>query len=657
MLNLGIPEMKLLGIRLIDSLSCEHKSTFIEIPLVGGWEEVKGGSGDVRSPAPRGGGVPEGPSPGQVAPEQGLEIEVPLRGPRQVRVSTLSPVKERKGPTAYADRGCIEGKMGARYSKGITPEDKRVLVLQVYKLCRDNGVKIQLRRCQEWVEKLIVVSPWLQNQGIDYQRWKIVGSQMSSYAETEPGFLKPEDFTLYGIVTFALSPRPPPVIVAEETQVGTSLLGGEQDLEGQEEPWPEPPKPSEIPSAPWPSLEPLPPEPLPPEPLPMCQWQQKKEVPPVAQLEFQKEEVPPVAQLEMQIQQLQTQINQMQLDKRGKNEQTPQTSLLQHSLREAARDGQVVDWKEWGQEFPIFVQGGAGGGGRAHRPMPYKFMKDLKEAVKLYGAGSSYVKQLLQSTVAVAAWTPGDWDEIMSAVLESAAYTAWSAYRRRESRTWAEANFPQNVEDTINMLTGYGQHAGLQAQLLLPDLVIQGAQIVALKALDRLGEKSQPPLNKLVQRPKESAMEFASRAQEVVEKRYGAGDVAQKLLIQLFKEGLKQSRGLLSKLPPDPTWEECIDVCLEEGPLPDAGMIQVLTEAFAAVQATTQRKKKQTCFRCGKVGHFRSQCLQGGPQVRCFKCGKTGHVQKFCRLRWTEPRRREIERESVDMQGNGQRVP
>nr|XP_020848231.1 endogenous retrovirus group K member 21 Gag polyprotein-like [Phascolarctos cinereus] len=549
--------------------------------------------------------------------------------------------------------------MGARYGKGIKPEDKRVLVLQVYKLCRDNGVKIQLRRCQEWVEKLIVVSPWLQNQGVDYQRWKIVGSQMSSYAETEPGFLTPEDFTLYGIVTFALSPCPPPVIVAEETQVGASLLGGEQDLEGQEEPWPEPPKPPEIPSAPWPSLEPLPPEPLPPY---VPRWQQKEEVPPVAQLEFQTEEVPPVAQLEMQIQQLQAQINQMRLDKRGKNERAPQASLLQHSLREAARDGQVVDWKEWGQEFPIFVQGGAGGGGWSHRPVPYKFMKDLKEAVKLYGAGSSYVKQLLQSTVAVAAWTPGDWDEIMSAVLESAAYTAWSAYRRRESRTWAEINFPQNVEDTINMLTGYGQHAGLQAQLLLPDLVIQGAQIVALKALDRLGEKSQPPLNKLVQRPKESAMEFASRAQEVVEKRYGAGDVAQKLLIQLFKEGLKQSRGLLSKLPPDPTWEECIDVCLEEGPLPDAGMVQVLTEAFAAAQAVnTGTRAKGTCFRCGKAGHFQSQCTQGAPQVRCFKCGRAGHIKKYCRQgrkeRRTGLQERQPGRQERKPQGNERRVP
>lgn len=101
----------------------------------------------------------------------------------------------------------------AHVSSQIKPEDKGILACQLYKLCKSNGIKIHIKTCRDWVEKVIIVSPWVEHTGIDPARWGVVGQQMASYHRQDPTLITPQDFVIYSAVGAAVNPQPPPIPV------------------------------------------------------------------------------------------------------------------------------------------------------------------------------------------------------------------------------------------------------------------------------------------------------------------------------------------------------------------------------------------------------------------------------------------------------------
>lgn len=315
-------------------------------------------------------------------------------------------------------------------------------------------------------------------------------------------------------------------------------------------------------------------------------------------------------------------------------------SLLQQSLTAAAAEGETIDWDEWGAcplAFPMFQQVERDAQGqermvKTHRQVPYKFLKDLKEAVSKYGAGSAFVRKLVGSSVSVSVWLPGDWDEIMQACLEATAYVAYRAYLQRLARRASDAVHPNDTAAAdlmTNQITGFGDWSSSDAQLQMPDEVLKQVQVCNMEALEKLGVKEKGRLSALKQRRHETPLKFMTRVQETIYAKYGRGDMATELIIQLFREGLQgPDRGLLATLPANPTVAEIVDKCLDVEDNTDPKLVASLQKALTLAPVATGG----VCYNCGREGHFRRSCpkLKGGG-MRCFNCNGSGHIAKHCR--------------------------
>ena len=216
----------------------------------------------------------------------------------------------------------------AHVTSQIKPEDKGVLACQLYKLCKNHGLKLHLRTCRDWVEKIQTISPWVEHTGIDPARWGVVGQQMASYHKGDPPLITPQDFVIYTAVGAALNPQPPPIPKDAGAQVGDSLYGSDDEEPG------DPP-----PLYPWDSLRRL---------------ANRGSGPRPASLQAEREEAEQGSRGKSRSEETgsrgKSRSEGIETLSRRKPPCVKQryVSILQRSLQGAAEDGVAVDWEEWG---------------------------------------------------------------------------------------------------------------------------------------------------------------------------------------------------------------------------------------------------------------------------------------------------------------------
>eukprot|EP00073_Rattus_norvegicus_P055330 XP_017457820.1 PREDICTED: endogenous retrovirus group K member 6 Gag polyprotein-like [Rattus norvegicus] len=317
--------------------------------------------------------------------------------------------------------------------------------------------------------------------------------------------------------------------------------------------------------------------------------------------------------------------------------------------QKAPRRGIIVPEPPPGQrmEYPVVEVPDANNAGefiRQHVPLSFEELKNLKEAVSDYGPLDPFTSVIFESYV-TSNLTPGDWQQLCRAVLSEEDYLLWRRKYQEQcvqlARLNAQAGFPQR---NLEMLTGAGQYAALQAQIQYDPAVnaqISTAAVIAWKALPNNADGEQ--LSKVIQGPSEPFHEFVDRLLQLTGKLFGDVDTAMPIVKQLAYENSNKWCKEAIRPHKNKSLNYYIKLCK------DIDGNYVMGQVLAATMQKGNGLTK-ACFGCGQQGHFKRECPQnkkiGSPGL-CPRCRKGYHWGNKCRSK------QDVEGRPLHLPGNG----
>ncbi|KAG8135004.1 hypothetical protein E2320_008069 [Naja naja] len=98
-------------------------------------------------------------------------------------------------------------------------------------------------------------------------------------------------------------------------------------------------------------------------------------------------------------------------------------------------------------------------------PLPLKVLKDLKEAISLYGLQAPYMRGLIRNVASSFFMMPQDWKDLLRMIMTGPQYVVWESEYKREAEIAVQVAGPPITADHI---FGSGPFTTLTAQMAIP---------------------------------------------------------------------------------------------------------------------------------------------------------------------------------------------
>lgn len=290
-------------------------------------------------------------------------------------------------------------------------------------------------------------------------------------------------------------------------------------------------------------------------------------------------------------------------------------------------------------------------GQRRYADLNFKILKEIKTATAQYGPTAPYTLYLLDS-VGQVALCPDDWRVIAKACLSGGDYLLWKTEFYERANEMAVYNHRTNIPVSYEMLIGMEAYAEVSTQIDYPEIAYNQIGQCALTAWKRLPSSGTRTveLSKIRQGPDEHYQDFVARLLKEVGRIVDDGEARTIIVKHLaFENANSFCQVAIRPRKNKGTLEDYIRLCAEIG----SSYIQGITLAAALRGISPQEmqkrmmqkgnNKKQTCFQCGHVGHFKAQCPQlmdrqvkngkisKKPPLLCPKCQRGYHWANECR--------------------------
>lgn len=203
----------------------------------------------------------------------------------------------------------------------------------------------------------------------------------------------------------------------------------------------------------------------------------------------------------------------------------------------------------------------------------------------------------------------------------------------------------------VESLVGEGRYATTPAQVQLPMEALNDSKNLAYQAFMKVPDvgKPQRSFTNIRQGLQEPYMKFIETLKDALDKQVENEEARQILLQKLAIENANTDCQKVLRPLKNPTVVQMIEECNRVGTTEHQAV--AMAAAFANIKLS-----QQTCFTCGRPGHFKRQCLQAGRWRRepadsqlgtCPKCRKGWHFANQCLSRY--------DKDGQPIQGNGRR--